>query len=62
MALVRVAGPAILQSKWVDHFEKWELIEIGIAGANASDHALAHENSRVRIMKQITGEKASPRG
>jgi hypothetical protein len=36
-ASVRVtASPiTILQSKWIDHFEKWELIEIGIAGADA---------------------------
>src|SRR5256885_15997197 len=45
-----------LQSKRIDYFEKWELIEIGVAGADAPDPVLAHETSRVCVMEHIAGE------
>jgi hypothetical protein len=45
-----------LRSKRIDDFEKWELVEIGIPGADSADSVLAHENGGVRVVHQITGE------
>ena len=47
-------GP--LKSQRIEDFHKRELIEIGIAGADLPDAVLAHENCRVSIVEQITGE------
>ena len=47
-------GP--LKSQGINDFQERELIEIGIAGADLPDAVLAHENCRVSIVKQITGE------
>src|SRR3989442_12735361 len=45
-----------LRSKWIDHFKKRELVEIGIPGADSPDPMLAHENGRVRVVEQIASE------
>jgi hypothetical protein len=47
-------GP--LKSQRIDDFQERELIEIGIAGADLPDAALAHENCCMSIVEQITGE------
>ena len=47
-------GP--LKSQGINDFQERELTEIGIAGADLPDAVLAHENCRVSIVKQITGE------
>ena len=49
----------ILQSKWIDHFEKWELIEIGIAGADAPDPVLALVFAAARTSKIKLGTSVS---
>ena len=45
-----------LKSKRIDDFQKSELIEIDIAGANLPDAVLAHQNCRMSIVEQITGK------
>src|SRR5215510_5753184 len=47
---------AILRSKGIDYFEKRELIEIGVAGANSRDAVFAHKNGGVRVVEQIAGK------
>ena len=54
--LVKQLRQAILRSKGIDHFEEWELIEIGVAGANSPDAVFAHKNGGVRVVEQIAGE------
>ena len=51
---------AILRSKGIDHFEEWELIEIGVAGANSPDAVFAHKNGCVRVVEQIAGKVRQP--
>ena len=45
-----------LSSKWIDHFQKRELIEIGVPRADLANTELTHENCRMRVVKQIPGE------
>jgi hypothetical protein len=47
---------ATLRSKGIDYFEKRELIEIGVPGANWRDAMFAHKNGGVRVVEQIAGE------
>lgn len=44
------------RSKRIYDFQKRELIEIGISGANSPNTVLAHENGRVRVVQQVTGK------
>jgi hypothetical protein len=43
-------------SKRINNFEKLETTEIRVARADTADSMLAHENRRVRIVKDIAGE------
>jgi len=45
-----------LGSKRINDFQEYELIEIGIPGADSPDAMLAHKNSRVSIVQQIASE------
>jgi hypothetical protein len=58
--IFRFQGPrlrqAILRSKGIDHFEKRELIEIGVAGANSPDAMFAHKNGGMCVVEQIAGK------
>jgi hypothetical protein len=48
--------PRALGSNRIDHFKKWELIEIRVSGADSSDPVLAHENGGVRVMEEVAGK------
>jgi hypothetical protein len=45
-----------LGSNRINDLQKRELMKIGIAGTDLPNAMLAHENCRMRIMQQITGE------
>ena len=45
-----------LRPKRIYDFQKRELIEIGVTGADSPNSVLAHENCGVGVMHQITGE------
>jgi len=45
-----------LGSKRINNLQKRELMKIGIAGTDLPNAMLAHENCRMCIMQQITGE------
>ena len=45
-----------LRPERIDDFQKCELMKIRIAGADSPNTMLAHENCRMRVMQQITGE------
>jgi hypothetical protein len=48
-------GPA-LQSQRIDYFEKREAMEIHVVRTDLLDAMLAHENCRVRIVEDISGQ------
>jgi hypothetical protein len=45
-----------LRPKRINDLQKCELAKIRITGADPPNAMLAHENCRMRIMQQITGE------
>jgi hypothetical protein len=56
-SVFKVTGSGeFLRSKGIDYFEKRELIEIGVAGANSRDTVFAHKNGGVRVVEQIAGK------
>ena len=50
------ANERSLRSKRINDFQKPELMKIRIASADSPNAMLAHENCRMRVMQQITGE------
>ena len=50
------ANQQSLRPERINDLQKRELIKIRIAGADPPNAVLAHENCRMRVMQQITGE------
>jgi hypothetical protein len=48
--------PTKLRSERINDFQKPKLIKIRIAGADPSNAMLTHEDCRMRVMQEITGE------
>ena len=53
------AEPQSLRPERINDLQKRELIKIRIAGADPPNAVLAHENCRMRVMQQITGDVAA---
>ncbi|MGB6283031.1 MAG: hypothetical protein WBG18_01170, partial [Xanthobacteraceae bacterium] len=49
-------GAHELRSKRIYNFQKRQLIEIGISGADSPNTVLAHEYCRVRIVHQVASK------
>jgi hypothetical protein len=51
--------PTKLRPERINDLQKRELIKTCIAGADPPNAVLAHENCRMRVMQQITGDVAA---
>ena len=50
------ANEQSLRPERINDLQKRELMKIRIAGADSPNAVFAHENCRMRVMKQITSE------